>query len=52
VEAEYANATPIRRTIAAAEVASAVAFLASDLAAAITGESLAVDGGITRGIYL
>lgn len=52
VEAEYAKATPIRRTIAAAEVASAVAFLASDLAAAITGESLAVDGGITRGIYL
>lgn len=52
VEAEYANATPIRRTITGAEVASAVAFLASDLAAAITGESLAVDGGITRGIYL
>ncbi len=52
VEAEYADATPIRRTIAAAEVAAAVAFLASDLAGAITGESLAVDGGITRGIYL
>ncbi len=52
VEAGYANATPIRRTVKAAEVAFAVAFLASDLAAAITGESLAVDGGITRGIYL
>ncbi len=52
VEADYANATPIRRIITAAEIASAVAFLASDLAAAITGESLAVDGGITRGIYL
>jgi NAD(P)-dependent dehydrogenase (short-subunit alcohol dehydrogenase family) len=52
VEAEYANATPIRRIIRAEEVGYAVAFLASDLAAAITGESLAVDGGITRGIYL
>jgi len=52
IEAEYANATPIRRIIRAEEVGHAVAFLASDLAAAITGESLAVDGGITRGIYL
>ncbi len=52
IEAEYANATPIRRIIRAEEVAHAVAFLASELAAAITGESLAVDGGITRGIYL
>jgi len=52
IEAEYANATPIRRIIRAEEVGYAVAFLSSDLAAAITGESLAVDGGITRGIYL
>ncbi len=52
IEAEYANATPIRRIIRAEEVAYSVAFLASELAAAITGESLAVDGGITRGIYL
>ncbi len=52
VEAEYANATPIRRIIRAEEIGYAVAFLASELAAAVTGESLAVDGGITRGIYL
>jgi NAD(P)-dependent dehydrogenase (short-subunit alcohol dehydrogenase family) len=52
IEGEYANATPIRRIIRAEEVAYAVAFLASELAAAVTGESLAVDGGITRGIYL
>jgi NAD(P)-dependent dehydrogenase (short-subunit alcohol dehydrogenase family) len=52
IEAEYANATPIRRIIRAEEIGYAVAFLASDLAAAVTGESLAVDGGITRGIYL
>jgi NAD(P)-dependent dehydrogenase (short-subunit alcohol dehydrogenase family) len=52
IEAEFANSTPIRRIIRAEEVGHAVAFFASDLAAAITGESLAVDGGITRGIYL
>lgn len=52
IEAEFANSTPIRRIIRAEEVGYAVAFLASDLAAAVTGESLAVDGGITRGIYL
>jgi len=52
IEAEFAKATPIRRVIAAEEVANAVAFLASPLAEAITGESIAVDGGITRGIYL
>ena len=52
IEAEYADATPIRRIIRAEEVGYAAAFLSSDLAAAITGESLAVDGGITRGIYL
>ena len=52
IEAEFSNSTPIRRIIRAEEVGYAVAFLASDLAAAITGESLAVDGGITRGIYL
>jgi len=52
IEAEYADATPIRRIIRAEEIGYTVAFLASDLAAAITGESLAVDGGITRGIYL
>jgi len=52
IEAEYAHATPIRRIIRAEEVGYAAAFLSSDLAAAITGESLAVDGGITRGIYL
>ncbi|WP_044562931.1 SDR family oxidoreductase [Azospirillum sp. B4] len=52
IEAEFSAATPIRRVILAEEVGYAVAFLASPLAAAITGESLAVDGGITRGIYL
>ncbi|CAB3851858.1 Short-chain reductase protein NovJ [Achromobacter aegrifaciens] len=52
VEANYAKATPIRRVLQPAEIADAVLFLASPRAAAITGESLGVDGGITRGIFL
>ena len=52
VEANYAKATPIRRVLQPAEIADAVLFLASPRAGAITGESLGVDGGITRGIFL
>lgn len=52
VEANYARATPIRRVLQVEEIADVVVFLASDRAAAITGESIAVDGGITRGIFL
>lgn len=40
-------ATPLRREISADEVAAAVGFLASDDAAAITGQVLCVDGGMT-----
>ena len=52
IEAGFVADTPVRRILAADEVASTVAFLASSHAASITGESIAVDGGITRGIYL
>ncbi len=52
VEASYVAETPVRRILTAEEVAGAVAFLASPHAAAITGESIGIDGGITRGIYL
>jgi len=52
VEANYAKATPIRRVLQVEEIADVVLFLASARAAAITGESIAVDGGITRGIFL
>jgi NAD(P)-dependent dehydrogenase (short-subunit alcohol dehydrogenase family) len=52
VEANYCASTPIRRTLQPSEIADVVLFLASDRAAAITGESLGIDGGITRGIFL
>lgn len=52
VEANYAKVTPIRRVLQPYEIADVITFLVSDRAAAITGESLGVDGGITRGIFL
>ena len=44
--AEITNRTPLGRFGTAEEIASAVAFLASDEAAFITGQVLAVDGGL------
>ena len=52
VEAGFVSDTPIRRILEPAEIARAVLFLASPHAAAMTGESIAIDGGITRGVYL
>jgi NAD(P)-dependent dehydrogenase (short-subunit alcohol dehydrogenase family) len=52
IEAGYVQATPIRRVLQTADVAWPVLFLASPLTGAITGESIGVDGGITRGIFL
>lgn len=52
VEANYAKITPIRRVLQPNEIADTVLFLASERAGAITGESIAVDGGITRGIFI
>lgn len=52
VEANYAKVTPIRRVLQPHEIADTVLFLASERAGAITGESIAVDGGITRGVFI
>jgi NAD(P)-dependent dehydrogenase (short-subunit alcohol dehydrogenase family) len=52
VEQEFVMQTPTRRILEADEIATTVAFLASVHGASITGESLAVDGGITRGIFI
>lgn len=41
------EATPLRRAGSAQEVASVIAFLASDAAAYVTGQDLVVDGGPT-----
>lgn len=46
---EIEKSIPARRRGRAAEVAAAVAFLASDEAAYITGSTLAVDGGLAMG---
>ena len=51
VEASFVTDTPIRRILSVDDIAQAVVFLASSHASAITGESIAIDGGISRGIY-
>ena len=41
---------PMKRAVAAEEIAAAAVFLASDQARSITGDTLAIDGGsLTRG---
>jgi len=52
VEQNFIDRTPIRRVLSAAEVADVIAFLASPRSGGITGESLGMDGGLTRGIFL
>jgi 3-oxoacyl-[acyl-carrier protein] reductase len=41
---------PLRRLGEPGEVADVVCFLASDRAAYVTGATIAVDGGLTRGL--
>jgi len=52
VEQNFINRTPIRRVLTADEVAEAICFFAAPGAGGITGESIGIDGGLTRGIYL
>ncbi len=48
----YIDNTPIRRTLAPIEMGYLIGFLASPKAGAITGESIGIDGGLTRGIFI
>ncbi|MEU5262244.1 SDR family oxidoreductase [Amycolatopsis sp. NPDC021455] len=52
VEQNFIDRTPIRRVLTAGEVADAICFFASPATGGITGESLGIDGGLTRGIFL
>lgn len=52
VEQGFIDRTPIRRILVPAEIGHAVGFLASPRAGGITGESLGIDGGLTRGIFV
>src|ERR1700756_302759 len=48
-EARYLSKVPMRRFAQASEIAAAIAFLAGDKAAFITGQTLFVDGGASLG---
>ena len=52
VEQGYIDVTPIRRILQAEEMGWLIAFLSSPKAGAITGESIGIDGGLSRGIFL
>lgn len=45
--ARIARRTPLGRLADTADIANVVAFLVSDRAAFVTGQTIAVDGGIT-----
>ena len=47
----WASQTPMRRIATPEEIAAAIAFLASERASYITGVTLQVDGGWTRGLF-
>lgn len=45
--AEYTDKIALKRFAQAEEIASVALFLASDMSSYITGQSIAVDGGLT-----
>jgi NAD(P)-dependent dehydrogenase (short-subunit alcohol dehydrogenase family) len=49
---EAADPAAIRRMLEVEEVADCIVFLASARASGLTGESIAVDGGLSRAVYL
>ena len=52
IEDEYIKRTPIRRILEAEEIGFLIVFLSSVQASGITGESIGIDGGISRYISL
>lgn len=52
VEADFVAQVPTRRVIDPGEIGDLVVFLAGPGARSINGESIALDGGYSRGIYL
>jgi len=52
IEAEFVNQIPAGAILAPSQIGRTVAFLAQATDAAITGQSLTVDGGYSRGIFL
>jgi len=52
IKREAADPAAIRRMLEVEEVADCILFLASKRASGLTGESIAVDGGLSRAVYL
>lgn len=52
IKREAADPAAIRRMLEPEEVADCILFLASQRASGLTGESIAVDGGLSRAVYL
>lgn len=51
IEAQMASGNSVRRIINASDIASIVAFLASPLSVALTGDAIAAGGGVGRAIH-
>lgn len=52
VEADFVARIPTRHIMLPSEIGRAIAFLASADSGSINGESLTIDGGYSRGVYL
>jgi len=51
IESRWAKQTPLGRVGQPEEFANVVVFLASERASYVTGVSIAIDGGIVKGLY-